>query len=160
MGNGTEISWKIMLSPIVMSVNHSVNFEDPTAGAQTRSVKSFWRHVKRTLPDYNRRKHSRISRKIMFYSGLQCFYTMVENGQKCFWPLLTHNLLVTFNIQVSGQKCLLTSFDWHLVKTPSFDKIPSIHVSSSDLSNQLVKGLSRWLSPVLASLLVYKQLET
>ena len=37
-----------------LKVNHSLNFKDPETGAHTNTIEGTWRHVKASLPEYNR----------------------------------------------------------------------------------------------------------
>lgn len=38
------------------TVNHSVNFKDPVSEQHTNTIEGLWRHLKASLPIYNRRK--------------------------------------------------------------------------------------------------------
>lgn len=67
-----------------LKVNHSLTFVDPDTGCHTNTIESTWRHVKATLPTYNRKADFKfylamyMFRKSCLAADVDCFNKFME----------------------------------------------------------------------------------
>ncbi|KFM77105.1 hypothetical protein X975_21447, partial [Stegodyphus mimosarum] len=62
-----------------LKVNHSLTFVDPDSGCHTNTIESTWRHVKASLPTYNRKAVAMyMFRKSCLAANVDCFNKFIE----------------------------------------------------------------------------------